>query len=869
MIYPDGTSEFYSYDGNRNILEKRIDNKYWFHYSYDSQNRIIAIKNSEGQEKKFTYDVVGNRTSITDENGNTIKYNYSSAGKLISVEDKEGNLTRYGYDCLGNVITIFRTGNQFEREMELEDAIQLNKIQHSLHLTLYERDLSGRVVSVTNPLGNKELFEYDLAGNLTKKTDREGYCTSFTYTKTGQVESIIYGDGDRVEYLYDSLQQLREVKDWLGTTTAEYDNYGRIQKITDHRGQAITYEFGDMGERRTLIYPNGKRVEYDYDNLLRLQEVRSGQSCINYQYGLNGKLTERICNNGLSTSYNYDPMGRLKELLHKKNETVLENYRYTYDGVGNKTGIWKYRKGMPAVSGEYQYQYDRNGRLVTVQKDGKTIRDYIYDTFNNRSARIEGKEKIEYIYNAADQMVQKVDEIRHLYTYDARGNLTEIRKDGIIENTYTYNTMNRMNMSRTIYGKNSQYIYNGLNKRVAMIEGDAEKEPIRTEYFLDMTKDCYNLLELKSQEKHQTYLWGNLLEGLETDGKESFALLDELRSPARFIWNNGNDMECYSFDEFGCDQRGDTGNKQPFSYTGYMADQTSGTYFAQSREYSPELGRFNGEDLVKGYLNEPLSLNNYTYCLNSPLNYIDVLGNEEEEIEDEYWRIVMEIGNDAHYTLRDYIERTNKKIKGQEFIPDGLEKGNGSGYSTKTGTGFADFVYKNGDTMEIWELKPNSANGKVLGPKQLKAYLQAIKNNKTKFSQIKNTKNGSTFNTSFNVTLDSKAEPEERQFKYFTDPLYPGMIFYEIIPKEKKKQPQEEVVLEPSEEKEKRGFWDTVKDGCIVVGGGILVVGGIVLFLDDYASAGFGTIDNGLGAAAVAKGMDLISKVFGSCPALY
>ena len=39
---------------------------------------------------------------------------------------------------------------------------------------------------------------------------------------------------------------------------------------------------------------------------------------------------------------------------------------------------------------------------------------------------------------------------------------------------------------------------------------------------------------------------------------------------------------------------------QPFGYTGYRYDKVADTYFAQAREYMPGVGRFAGEDWIKG-----------------------------------------------------------------------------------------------------------------------------------------------------------------------------------------------------------------------------------------------------------------------------
>ena len=48
------------------------------------------------------------------------------------------------------------------------------------------------------------------------------------------------------------------------------------------------------------------------------------------------------------------------------------------------------------------------------------------------------------------------------------------------------------------------------------------------------------------------------------------------------------------------------------------------------REYLPETGRFVSEDLLKGRLTAPLTLNSYTYCCNQPIDFIDRRGTDRE-----------------------------------------------------------------------------------------------------------------------------------------------------------------------------------------------------------------------------------------------
>jgi len=63
------------------------------------------------------------------------------------------------------------------------------------------------------------VLSYKLFGRVTEKKDREGYNTAYSYTEAGDIKSIIYNDGKSMEYTYNSLSQL---KDALGTIMLDY-----------------------------------------------------------------------------------------------------------------------------------------------------------------------------------------------------------------------------------------------------------------------------------------------------------------------------------------------------------------------------------------------------------------------------------------------------------------------------------------------------------------------------------------------------------------------------------------------------------------------------------------------------------------------
>ena len=219
---------------------------------------------------------------------------------------------------------------------------------------------------------------------------------------------------------------------------------------------------------------------------------------------------------------------------------------------------------------------------------------------------------------------------------------------------------------------------------------------------------------------------------------------------------------------------------QPFGYTGYQYDEIAGTYYAQAREYRPKEGRFSAEDVIRGSITVPFTLNRYGYCWGNPLALIDLNGEEPITAAD---------GIEAHKLLQGELSSLVPNVKTEQPIP---------------GAGIADILYYIDGTVEVYEIKPGSyapgAINYLEGKLQLDRYIMGLqKNNQVSVP-------GTTLNPIINATLLPSVIHTDKMIKYYTYKSDPGMIYWQYVNKPKR-EPDEVILFDiiPQEAAEKAG----------------------------------------------------------------
>ncbi|OME00569.1 hypothetical protein BSK54_15920 [Paenibacillus odorifer] len=127
-----------------------------------------------------------------------------------------------------------------------------------------------------------------------------------------------------------------------------------------------------------------------------------------------------------------------------------------------------------------------------------------------------------------------------------------------------------------------------------------------------------------------TYVRGDrvLVKKDKTASKDYYYLYNGHGDVVQMVDTSGAIVNSYAYDVWGniTSQKEETPN--PFKYTGEVYDEETGLYYLRARYYDPSMGRFLNEDTYEGQIDNPLSLNLYTYVENNPLIYSDPSGHQ-------------------------------------------------------------------------------------------------------------------------------------------------------------------------------------------------------------------------------------------------
>lgn len=649
------------------------------------------------------------------------KARYTEDGKYITeVTDALGKITNYNVNTTTGLTSSITNPKGIESKYLYDDKDRLKSVEVDNKKVEYTYDKN---LIKTIKTGNKIYsFEYDNFLNNSKvKLNNNTLITNEYYENNGQLKSVTYGNGNKVNYTYDEFNRIKTYDHYFNS----YNNLGLLTKVDSYDSVYERYYYDFAKRLSSYIYLDKFKMNYTYDvnsnvnhkdytlfnNTYKLDyefneddsviKVKFDNNSLNYDYDYLGRLKSRNINGHIPEYFTYKRNGNKTSLIVDTMKIDNDTYKYYYDDLYNITEILKNDEILN------KYTYDNRSQLLS-DENHDLNKKYIY-TYDNEGNILTKKE-----YNLETNALIKTDTFTYgndswedqltkfnneTITYDAIGNPTSIGskilswsngrqlssyKDGNTIINYTYN----QNGIRTVklFGESGEdgyinYYLEGtkiiFEERCKFIDG--EKETNMLYYIYDDSGNVlgfkYNVSLYYYQKNYQNDIIG---------------IYD----------SNYNLVVTYKYDAWGKvisvndTTENSIGTINPFRYRSYYYDEETKLYYLNSRYYNPEWCRFINAD---NYLKVSILGNNlYIYTENNPVTAIDTKGTFFKKVGDFFkgcYNKAKDVVVDTYNNCKKFVSSSAKKIgktvkSGFNFVKQNfvLEIGTGTGFSAEEKT---------------------------------------------------------------------------------------------------------------------------------------------------------------------------------------
>jgi RHS repeat-associated protein len=410
----------------------------WTSFVYNAINELTSSMNDLGHVSTHEYDMLGRKIKGVHPDAGQTDYQYDLAGNLTSVQTanlkSSSGMITYAYDFERLTTITYPENPQNNVTYTYGDAnAQFNRV--------------GRVVTQEDVTGAQEFF-YGKLGEVIKNVrtvmipnhDEFTFTSQFTYDTWNRLTEMIYPDGEKVTYTYNTGGLLSTMQGVKSSASFPYINQLGYDKFE---------------QRVFLAYGNGTKTNYSYEADRRRLHNMTAETA--------GKR------NFMDNDYTYDKVSNILSLENKApvpSSNLMGGssmYTYHYDDLyrltkaeGNYTG--------PAV----QHRYSLNMQYNSV--GGITQKTQTHDKSGGSGGSWVKQNKTTYTFSYAYSNADHANAPSHIgdktYSYDANGNQKgwDDDKSGQRRNMI-WDEENRL-MALSDNGATSSYFYDAQGIRV-------------------------------------------------------------------------------------------------------------------------------------------------------------------------------------------------------------------------------------------------------------------------------------------------------------------------------------------------------------------------------------------------------------------
>jgi len=723
-----GSTTTYTYDGFGRVDTITPPLQDTVTLDYDDLNRLTKVTFEDTTYQEIVYNRL-DAERIRDRLGRWSQFHFDAVRRLVASTDPEGRTVGLEWCTCG----------------VLEALVDANG-----NRTSWERDDQGRVTKEIRPNSAELVYVYeDTTSRLETVTDPKSIVTTFEYFLDNRLKKVSYSDTTPdVTYTYDYLGRPASAANGTDTLSWTYDSNGRLlSEESTKNSSTVSYQYDEVGNRRTLSLDNTPFSTYGYDSGLRLTNITRGTNVFTFSYDAASRRTSMDYPNGIVTTYEYDTESRLERIAAERDSTVITDFQYTYNAAGNRT-----EKETPDYT--ETYRYDRADQLVEVIRTGTGANrwNYAYDPAGNRTTEQIGDAPVKASYNNMNRLlstsaggalvfkgslnepaivtvdgtpaiVDGSDNFQGVaestsgtntvavaatdysgntrtntyevdvsgsgvsFDHDANGNLIE-KDDGTDTWTYEWNARNELIEVLKNEQTVATFAYDPLGRRV-------EKDAGTT---VEFTYDGMDILREQAGATTAHYIHGPWIDeplAKEVSGVATSYHADGLGSILKLSDAAGSVTHEYRYSPFGRIEAGE--GLGGYAFTGREWDSETSLYYYRARYYDPHAGRFLSED----WRREP---NLYAYVVNAPTRWVDPLGLSETDASHEgsFWEaagkwvdsMISYASGAATHLLEEIPAPLDSfwKGAGTRTTPGGAPIAEGGNAALKAGIGVLEFV---------------------------------------------------------------------------------------------------------------------------------------------------------------------------------